>query len=87
MGRRLTGTFEVTEFEAGQKYGFKSISGPVRSKTLFTFEMDGLSTKILVRSDIESTGYFKTNEHTIAKKMKRQFKDNLEKLKEIMEIK
>lgn len=87
MGRRLTGTFEVTEFQANNKYGFRSISGPVRSKMLFTFEMAGVSTRILIRAEVESTGYFNTNEQTIAKKMKRQFKDNLEKLKEIMEMK
>lgn len=87
MGRRLSGAFEVTDFETNRKYGFKSISGPVQTKTLFTFNIDGLSTRILVQADVESADYFRANEQTIAKKMKKQFKENLEHLKVLMETK
>src|SRR5271157_624670 len=39
MGRRIEGTFEVTEYEPNKKYGFKSLSGPLHSQTLYTFEL------------------------------------------------
>lgn len=87
MGRRLSGTFEVTDFEANRKYGFKSVSGPVQTRTLFNFEVAGLFTRILVQADVESTNYFQSNEQTIAKKLKKQFKENLEHLKTLMETK
>ena len=38
MGRRVSGTFEVTHYEAGKSYGFRSLSGPMQIVTLFTLE-------------------------------------------------
>jgi len=46
MGHRIEGTFEVTEYEPNQKYGFKSLSGPLHSQTLYTFEIAGGGTKV-----------------------------------------
>lgn len=45
-GRRVQGTFEVTEYELDWKYGFKSLSGKVRTQTSYAFEMADGGTRI-----------------------------------------
>ena len=87
MGRRTSGTFEVTDYEPNKKYGFRSISGPLVTKTLFHFAMDGLFTRIVVHTAVESKDYFHVSEQTTARKMKKQFKENLEALKKVLEAK
>jgi hypothetical protein len=87
MGRRMLSTFEVIDFETNRKYGFKSISGPAQIRTLFQFKMDGLFTRILVHTQMESKNYFQASEQITARKLKKQFKENLERLKEILETK
>src|SRR5512133_2810038 len=49
MGRRIESTYEVTEFEPYKTYGFKSLSGPIEWRTIFTFEVVGGSTRVHIR--------------------------------------
>lgn len=87
MGRRLLGTFEITEYEANRKYGFKSLSGPLHSQTLYTFEMAGGSTKINVSMQASVVDFFHISESNLEKQLKKQLKENLAMLKGILEIK
>jgi hypothetical protein len=87
MGRRLNGTFEVTEYEPYQKYGFKSLSGSIESETIYSFEIDENSTKINIFTQTSIGNHFKVDEFIVAKKTKKQFKENLEKLKDLLEAK
>lgn len=86
MGRRLDGTFEVTEYEPYQKYGFKSLSGSIESETIYSFEMDHSSTRISMFIETSIGNHFKVDEFIVAKRSKKQFKENLEKLKDVMEL-
>jgi hypothetical protein len=47
--------------------------------------MDRNSTKIKIFTQISSGNHFKVDEFIVAKKIKRQVKENLEKLKDILE--
>ena len=87
MGRRIQSTFEVTEYEPNKKYGFKSISGPLNSQTSYTFEIANGSTKINVSTQLSIVNLFQLNEGVLEKKMKKQLKENLALLKEILEEK
>ncbi len=87
MGRRLQGTFEITEYEANRKYGFKSLSGPLHSQTLYTFEIAGGSTKINVSMQASVVDFFHISESNLEKQLKKQLKENLAMLKGILEIK
>src|SRR5512140_619880 len=53
MGRRLLGTFQITEYEKNRKYGFRSLSGPLESETLYTLEMARGSTKLNVVTQVK----------------------------------
>ena len=85
MGRRIQGTFEVTEYQPHQKYGFKSLDGPLHSLTLYTFELAGSATKVNVSTQATATNLFQAEEGLLEKKMKKQLKEDLTLLKEILE--
>src|SRR5512138_342911 len=87
MGRRVESTFEVTEYEANRKYGFKSLSGPLQSQTSYTFEIASGSTKITVSTQANVVNFFQVGEGLLEKKMKKQLKDNLVMLKNVLEAK
>ena len=85
MGRRIEGTFEVTDYEPNKRYGFKSLSGPLHSQTLYTFELAGGATKVNISTQASATNVFQSDEVVLEKKMKKQLKENLELLKDILE--
>ncbi|MGA7192009.1 MAG: SRPBCC family protein [Anaerolineales bacterium] len=85
MGHRIQGTFEVTEYEPNQKYGFKSLSGPLLSQTLYTFELIGGGTKVNISTQATATNLFQSDEGILEKKLRKQLKENLELLKDILE--
>lgn len=89
MGRRNLSTFEVTEYEPDRRYGFKSLSGPLNSHTTYTFEMSQGSTKvgISIQVQVHAINPVIFNEVTLEKKMRRQIKENLKLLKELLEEK
>jgi hypothetical protein len=87
MGRRVQSTFEVTEYELNRKYGFKSLSGPLHSQTSYTFEVANGSTKINVSTQAMVVNFFQMNEGILEKKIKKQLKENLAMLKDILEAK
>jgi hypothetical protein len=85
MGRRVESTYEVTEFEPNRKYGFKSLTGPLQSQTTFTFETDKGSTHIDLSSQVSVDDLLQLNEEVLEKKMRKQFKENLALLKNLLE--
>lgn len=87
LGHRVQSTFEVTEYEPNRKYGFKSLSGPLHSQTSYTFEVASGSTKISISTQAHAVDFFQMNERLLEKKMKRELKENLTLLKDVLEAK
>ena len=85
LGRRVQSTFEVTEYEPDRKYGFKSLSGPMQSHTSYTFEMDKGSTRIDVTLQVTMINFFQVSQGVLEKNMKKQLKEDLAMLKELLE--
>jgi hypothetical protein len=85
MGHRIQGTFEVTEYEPNRKYGFKSLSGPLQSHTSYTFGMEKGCTQIDVSTQANVVNFFQVDEDVLEKKMKKQLKENLAMLKDLLE--
>lgn len=85
MGYRIKSTYEVTEYEPNSKYGFKSLSGPLHSFTSYTFNIAKGCTQVKLSMQATVVNLIEFNENIIEKKMKRQFKDNLTMLKNILE--
>lgn len=85
MGERVQGTFEVTEYEPNRRYGFKSLSGPLHSRTSYTFEIANGSTQVNVSTQASVGKSSQVDEHILEKKMKKQLKENLQMLKMLLE--
>lgn len=85
MGHRVLSTFEVTEYEPDRKYAFKSLSGPLQSQTSYTFEIASGSTHITASIQASVVDFFQMDEGILAKKMKKQLRENLAMLKCLLE--
>ena len=87
MGHRIQGIFEVTEYEPDRKYGFKSRSGPLHSQTSYTFEAANGGTRINISTRAHVVNFFQMDEHVLGIKLKKQLKENLTILKDLLEEK
>jgi hypothetical protein len=85
MGRRVESTYEVTEFEPNKKFGFKSLSGPMHSHTLYTFEVIDGTTSMNIATQANPGDLFRTTDVIVEKKVKKQYKENLAMLKDVLE--
>ena len=85
MGRRIQSTFEVTEFESNKNYGFKTLSGPVQLKASYKLEAVDHGTNLAVSTQVSPGGFFKLVDPIVARVAKKQFKENLAKLKDLLE--
>ena len=86
LGRRLEIEYEVIVFEPNKRYGFKSVSGPVDSYTLYTFEMSQGGTNVTLSTETNLKQLFKPNSVIVIKQFKKQHKENLAMLKSILEV-
>jgi len=85
LGRRIESTYEVTVFESNKRYGFKSISGPVDSDTLYSFEMSQGGTKVTLSTETNPKELSTPGSAIVIKQFKKQHKENLAMLKNILE--
>lgn len=67
------------------KYGFKSISGPLDSETAYVFEIADSGTKITISTQASVLDFFQVDEGILEKRMKKQLKENLGTLKDLLE--
>jgi hypothetical protein len=85
MGRRIQSDFEVTEFETNKSYGFETISGPIQLQSSYSFEAVENGTNLIVSSMINPGGFFKLVDPIVARVARKQFRENLTTLKELLE--
>ena len=86
MGHRIQSTFEVTEYDPNKKYGFKSLTGPLQSFTTYTFALASGYTQINLLTQANVVNFIELNENILEKKLKKQLKENLAMLKNILEV-
>ena len=85
LGHRNLSTFEVTEYEPNNKYGFRSLSGLLQSNTSYRFEMENGGTRITVSTTISAVNLARVRVDILEKQLKKQLKENLVKLKNNLE--
>ncbi len=85
MGKRIEIIYEVKEFEPDKRYGFESQSGPVDSRSLYSFEITDAGTKINLSNETNPRDLFKMNDPSVEKKFRKQYKENLAMLKSVLE--
>lgn len=85
MGRRNLGAFEVIEYEPNRRFGFKSVSGPLQTRTSYTFEKTNDATKVNMSTRAKVIDFFQVNEGELELNMKMQGSENLALLKGLLE--
>lgn len=85
MGQRVENIFEVTAFELNRIYSYKSLSGSMVSNTLYTFEIAGGKTEIRMSVQIHPGDLLTSSVHMAEKKLKKQYRENLALLKDLLE--
>ena len=85
LGRRNLSTFEVVEYEQNKKYGFKTLSGPLHSETIYTFEVIDDKTNVNISTYVNATQSPHFNEAVLGKNMKEQLNENMAILKDLLE--
>jgi len=85
LGQRMQSTFEVTTYEPNSKYAFKSLSGTLQSETSYTFETKRGCTVVNLTMQAAMMGPQPVSEVVLEKKMRKQFKENLTLLKDVLE--
>ena len=85
MGQRVESVFEVTGFELNKIYAYKSLSEPTFSNTLYTFEIAGGRTEIRMSIQINPGDLLTRPTHIAEKKLKKQYRENLSLLKDLLE--
>ena len=85
MGRRMLSTFEVTEYEPNRRYCFKSLSGPLKSHTCYTFDLANDGSTLNISAQVNPVNALQLDEAVLEKKMRQQLKEDLMLLKEILE--
>jgi hypothetical protein len=85
LGWRMESVYEVTEFEPNKSYGFKSLSGPMNSYTLYTFEIMKRNTRISISTQISLGEPFKSTSINAERTIKKEYRENLALLKDILE--
>lgn len=85
FGRPIGIVIEVTEQEPGVRFGYRPVSGPLRTHNLYTFEPDAGGTLVTLTDEIELSGFFSLFEPLMVRMVRRQYGANLGRLKAILE--
>jgi uncharacterized protein YndB with AHSA1/START domain len=85
LGRPIGIVIEVTELEPGARFGYRPVSGPLRTHNVYTFEPDAGGTRVTLTDEIELSGIFGLFEPLMARMVRRQYGANLGRLKSILE--
>lgn len=85
LGRPIALVVEVTELESGSRFGYRPVSGPLRTHNVYTFEPDADGTLVTLTDEIELGGILRLFEPLMGRMVRRQYTANLGRLKAILE--
>lgn len=85
LGRRVQGTFEVTDYKPDRKYGFKPLSGHLHSQTSYTFKTTSGNTLVSITTQASLGPALHVEERKLERRLKKQLKENLKMLKDLLE--
>jgi len=86
MGRRLAYIYEITDFVPGERLVMTTADGPFPMETTYTWqETQTGSTKMTLRNRGEPAGFSKLTAPVLAAAMRRANRNDLKRLKAILE--
>ena len=86
LGRELRYTYEVTDYEAGQRLTMRTAEGPFPMETTYTWQPAGTdATRMTLRNRGQPSGFSRLAAPMMAAAMRRANTKDLRKLKAILE--
>ena len=86
LGRTLTYTYEVVEYEPGRRLVMRTAEGPFPMETTYTWEDAGEgATRMTLRNQGEPTGFAAMTAPVMARAMRRANEADLRRLKAVLE--
>jgi uncharacterized membrane protein len=85
LGRRLESTLEVTEFEPGKAFGFRSISAPFPTRMIHRYEAVPGGTLLTIVAQADPGGIYKFAQAFAARHAGQKLETDLKNLKRILE--
>ena len=85
LGRRMETELEVTEYEPDRRFALRAVSGPVPFSVTHVLEPRNGGTRVLFVGEGEPGGFFKVGEPVVARVAERQFRNDFETLKDVLE--
>jgi ligand-binding SRPBCC domain-containing protein len=85
LGRRLSYTYQVREYEAGVRLVMSTDQGPFPMETTYAFEDAGGGTRMTLRNRGEPAGFAKVGAPIMERAMRRANQADLRRIKEILE--
>lgn len=85
MGRRLSYTYEIADFEPCVRLVMRTVNGPFPMETTYTWESAGGATRMTLRNRGEPRGFSRVVAPLMARAMRRANRTDLARLKAILE--
>jgi uncharacterized protein YndB with AHSA1/START domain len=85
LGRRLSYTYEVREYEPGRRLVMSTAEGPFPMETTYTWDDAGGGTRMTLRNRGEPSGFSKVAGPVMAAAMRRTNRKDLARIKAILE--
>jgi uncharacterized protein YndB with AHSA1/START domain len=86
LGRRLAYTYEIVDWEPGEKLVMRTAEGPFPMETTYTWTSDGADrTRMTLRNRGEPTGFAKVGAPVMAAAMRRANCADLDRIKTLLE--
>jgi len=85
LGRPVGVVIEVTELEPGSRFGYRPVSGPLRTHNVYTFRDEAGGTLVTLTDDVALSGVLGLFEPLLARMTRRGYKANLRRMKAILE--
>jgi carbon monoxide dehydrogenase subunit G len=85
LGRKIESTSEITVWDPPQKFGQKTVSGPVPFEITIKLAAEGGGTQLTADFQAEFGGFFKIAEGLVGKQFEKQLDTDFKGLKRVME--
>ena len=85
LGRKVESTTEVTVWDPPNQYAIKSIGGPFPFEITMTLESKEEGTQLTASGQAEFGGFFKLTEGLVGKQLEKQFTNDFDALKMMLE--
>ena len=86
LGRTLTYTYEVTDLTEGERLVMSTAEGPFPMETTYTWADASAGTRMTLRNRGEPSGFSKIASPIMARAMRRANRQDLERLRRILEV-